>query len=84
MAGKRHGNGTGAAWAWHGMCELAFKGIKTRTSRRRDKYRQLRTKHTIFCILSILQRKTMYKWSYNTIIKKRKITKVWDNALKVI
>jgi hypothetical protein len=84
MAGEQHGNGMGAAWARHGMCELSFKRRKTRTSRRRDKYRQLKTKHIIFSILSILQRKTMYKRRYNTRIKKIKITKVWDNAFKVI
>ena len=24
MAGERHGNGMGAAWEWHAMCESAF------------------------------------------------------------
>ena len=27
MAGERHGNGMGAAWARHAMCESAFNGI---------------------------------------------------------
>jgi len=24
MAGAQHGNGMGAAWAWHAMCESAL------------------------------------------------------------
>jgi hypothetical protein len=27
----RHGHGTGTAWARHGMCELAFTGLRPKT-----------------------------------------------------
>jgi hypothetical protein len=30
MAGEGHGNGMGAAWAWHAMCESALRDLNQR------------------------------------------------------
>jgi len=38
MAGERHGNGMGAAWARHAMCESAFRGRRCEISCYSDIY----------------------------------------------